>query len=685
MRLRPAAAGVLLALAVVAGGALPVSADALDPAYARRLLVTFSSESERLAALDRFGGQRVGAASWAISADPSIIGGLRGVSSVRPDAIVHAALTPNDPCLATCDNGKNQWYPAAVNAPSAWDRSQGGGVTIAILDSGIDATHSDLAGKVVGAVDFTDVHDGNGQHGTEVAGVAAASTNNGIGIAGLGFNANLLSIKVLDQEGTGLTSWVINGIHEAVNRGAKIINLSLAGTTYEQPLQDAINFAHARGVLVVAAAGNNDDQGSPTTPKFPAAMDHVLAVAATMQSDAVATFSRRGSWVDIAAPGNALVTTQVGGGYAVASGTSLSAPLVAGAAALLIAQGLESSPDAIAAQLVRTGLPINDGAGGVIPRLNIGAATAQAAPYGVGFGGGVSVAMGDITGSSAGNEIVTAAGPGGGPHVRVFSSTMNPLGGGFFAYSPAFHGGLDVGVGDVAPDSPGDEIVTGAGAGGGPHVRAFLSDGSPAPGLAGSGFFAYGADFTGGVNVAVGDVRPDVPGDEIVTGAASHGGPHVRVFAADGTPLDNGGFYAFDPNFTGGIQVAVGNFDGAGGLRIAVAAGPGGGPHVRVFHANGSSLNDGFMAYSQAFIGGVDVGMTQIDAGLDEIVTVPRTGGGPHVRSFRSDGTPIGGGVFGFAGSVTTGLSVAGGDGFVVIGTQRAPTLVRVLPVSALT
>ncbi|MEY2469935.1 MAG: thermitase [Actinomycetota bacterium] len=685
MRLRSAAAGVVIAVAVLVGAALPARADSFDPAFAQRLLVTFSSESARLAALDRFGGQSVGAASWAINADPSVISGLRGIRSVGPDAIVHAALTPNDPCLTTCDGGKIQWYPALVGAPSAWDRTQGGGVTIAILDSGIDAAHSDLAGKVVGSVDFTDVHDGNGQHGTDVAGVAGASTNNGIGIAGLGFNANLLSIKVLDQDGTGLTSWVINGITEAVNRGAEIINLSLAGTTYEQPLQDAINFAYAHGVLVVAAAGNNDDEGSATTPKFPAAMDHVLSVAATMQNDTIATFSRRGPWVDIAAPGNGLVTTQVGGGYTIASGTSLSAPVVAGAAALLIAQGFESSPDAITAQLVRTAVPINDGVGGVIRRLNVGAATAQAAPYGIGFGGGVGVAIGDVTAASAGSEIVTAAGPGGGPHVRVFSSSMNPLGGGFYAYGANFSGGVDVAVGDAVAESPGDEIVTGAGPGAAPHVRTFLGDGSPAPGGPGSGFYAYGEGFHGGVMVAVGDVRPDVPGEEIVTGAGAGGGPHVRVFSADGTPLDGGGFFAFDAAFHNGVQVAVGNFDGGDGMEIAVAAGPGGGPHVRTFRGDGSPISGGFFAYAQNFNGGVDIASAQLDGGLDEIVTVPRSGGGPHVRPFRSDGAPIGGGVFGFAGSVTTGLSVASEDGLVVIGTRQAPALVRALPNSALT
>jgi hypothetical protein len=413
-------------------------------------------------------------------------------------------------------------------------------------------------------------------------------------------------------------------------------------------------------------------------------MDHVLSVAATLQNDTIANFSRRGPTVDIAAPGNALETTAAGGGYTQASGTSLAAPVVSAAAALVIAQGFDTSPDAVTAQLVRTGVPLNDGSGGVIRRLSVGLATETAAPYGTGFGGGTTVAVGDVD-PSGGQEIVTGAGPGGGPHVRVFSAAMNPIGTGFYAYGANFHGGVDVAVGDVLPDIPGDEIVTGAGAGGGPHVRVFLGNGQPAPGQAGDGFFAYGPSFTGGVSVAVGDVRPDVPGAEIVTGAASSGGPHVRVFSANGTPLDNGGFFAFDPGFSGGVQVAVGNFDGADGLEIAVAAGPGGGPHVKLFHADGSALGGGFFAYDPGFTGGVDVAATQVDGGFDEIITVPRAGGGPHLRAFHSTGESIGGGVFAYDPSVNTGLTVAAGTAQIVVGTHGAPTLARALPISAVT
>ncbi|MBA2609927.1 MAG: S8 family serine peptidase [Actinobacteria bacterium] len=681
MRIKSLGAGVVLSLTLLIAAALPAQAD-LDANS--RLLVTFKEASAVARVIERFGGQRVGPNGWAGKADATVMRGLARVTSVAPDGIMRAAAVPNDPCVNTCD-GKSEWYLPTVGAPSAWDRTRGDGVTIAILDSGIDTGHPDLAPKIDGSVDMTDVHDGIGIHGTEVAGVAGAATNNAQGVASLGWNARLLSVKVLDQNGEGFTSWVINGIFEAVNRGAKVINLSLASTEYEQPLQDAINNAYNKGVLVVAAAGNNDGQGgTSTSPKYPAAMNHVLSVAATMQNDTVAAFSRRGATVDMAAPGNGLVTTGAGGTYVLASGTSLAAPVVSAAAALVIAQGLETSPDAVTAQLVRTGQPLNDGVGGVIRRLNVGFATETAAPYSLGFGGGNSVAVGNVD-PAPGEEIVTAAGPGGGPHVRVFSAAMDPMGSGFQAYSASFRGGVDVTVGDVLPDVPGDEIVTGAGAGGGPHVRVFLGNGLPAPGKAGDGFFAYGAAFTGGVTVAVGDVRPDVAGDEIITGAASNGGPHVRIFSAVGAPLDNGGFFAFDPGFGGGVQVAVGNFDGNNGMEIAVAAGPGGGPHVKLFHADGSALSGGFFAYAPNFGGGVDIAAAQVDVNFDEIITVPRTGGGPHLRSFHPSGDAIGGGVFAFDASITTGLTVAAGEAQIVVGTRGGPTLARALPISAVT
>lgn len=675
----------LAALAAVV--ALP--APAVASAAPERLIATFDSRAAADAAAARTGGRRIGPTAVAVSSSRAALERVPGVRRVARDGIVRAAVVPNDPCVTSCEGGKSQTYLPTVGAAGAWDRSRGGGVLVAVLDSGVDPNHPDLAPKLEPALNLTDADDGVGAHGTQVAGMVAAATNNGIGVASLGWDTRILPVKVLDATGEGFVSWVVDGLYKSTDRGAKIINLSLASLEYDQVLQDAINYAAARGVLVVAAAGNNDDQGgTPTTPKYPAAMQNVVAVGATTTTDTLATFSRRGPWVDLLAPGTQLLTTAAGGGYVQASGTSIASPIAAGAAALLIAQGFDTGPNELLGQLQRSGTPISDTTGGTIRRVHAGNATLTSAPY-AGFGGGASVARGELAAGHAGTEIVAGAGPGGGPHVRVYNAGLGTIAS-FYAYAPLFSGGVDVAVGDILPELEGDEIVTGAGAGGGAHVRVFRADGSPAPGQVGDGFFAYIPQFTGGVNVAVGDIRPDLPGAEIVTAAASKGGPHVRVFQSNGNPLSDG-FYAFDSRFTGGINIAVGNFDADADREIAVGAGPGGGAHIRLFQGDGSSVGagtpaeGGFFAYAPSFTGGVDIAAGQVDGGSDEVISMPRTAGGPHVRAFRTDGSVLNGGFYAFNPAMSGGLAAAVSAEGITVTTRQAPTLLRVVPMTTLT
>ena len=166
-----------------------------------------------------------------------------------------------------------------------------------------------------------------------------------------------------------------------------------------------------------------------------------------------------------------------------------------------------------------------------------------------------------------------------------------------------------------------------------------------------------------------------------MTGAFSKGGPHVRIWTAEGQLL--GEFFAFDPNFTGGVSVAVGDFDSATGEEIAVGAGPGAGPHVRLFKGDTTAIGGGFYAYDANFHGGVAVAGAPIGGGLEEIVTVPRGFGGPHLRGFNPSGAALSGGAFAFLGSQGSGLSIAAGSQRIVVGTRGAPTLVRSLPFSA--
>jgi hypothetical protein len=228
--------------------------------------------------------------------------------------------------------------------------------------------------------------------------------------------------------------------------------------------------------------------------------------------------------------------------------------------------------------------------------------------YAPAFAGGVRVAMGDVDGDGA-DEIITAPGPGGGPHVRVWRvvGTTPTLLAEFQAYNPAFTGGVWVTAGDVNGDGRA-EIITGPDAGGGPHVRVWQVDGSTVTELA--GFFAYGAAFTGGARVAAGDVTGDGKAD-IVTGAGPGGGPHVQVFDGGQLLLGNlmvvHSFLSYPPGFTGGVFVAAGELNGDGKEDIVTGAGAGGGPDVRAFDGMTLGSLASFLAYPAGFVGGVPV------------------------------------------------------------------------------
>ncbi|QEL19476.1 heme-binding protein [Limnoglobus roseus] len=246
------------------------------------------------------------------------------------------------------------------------------------------------------------------------------------------------------------------------------------------------------------------------------------------------------------------------------------------------------------------------------------------APYESSFTGGVRVAVGDVNGDGR-PEVVTAAGTGGGPLVKVFDPDSGQELGSFFAYTPDFRGGVNVAVGQLGGRAA---IVTGTGVGGGPHVKAFFDlSGNPA-----MSFFAYDSSFRNGVNVAVGDVLGTGSG-EIVTGAGVGGGPHVRVF--DGvTTAEQRSFFAYDAGFRGGVAVAVGDTDGDGKPDIVTGAGPGGGPNVKTFDATTLRVSQSFFAYTPTFTAGVTVAAVAGPAGRDLIVTGAGPGSGPEVRTF---------------------------------------------------
>ncbi|KKQ51327.1 hypothetical protein A2865_03090 [Candidatus Woesebacteria bacterium RIFCSPHIGHO2_01_FULL_39_17] len=256
------------------------------------------------------------------------------VEYVEQDFIAETQEMPNDPYFP------NQWGLEKINAKGGWDKSHGlNSIDVAIVDTGVNNSHPDLAGKISASVNciysscpgFT-TNDPDG-HGTHVAGIAAGITNNSQGIAGLLWEGRIMSVKALDDTGNGYYSWIANGIVWAADNGAEVINLSLGGNSNSSTLANAVTYAWNKGSVLVAAAGNS----SSTSPKYPAYFSNVIAVSATDQNDAKAYFSNYGSWVELAAPGVSILSTYENG-YEYLSGTSMATPFVSGLAALIFAQ-----------------------------------------------------------------------------------------------------------------------------------------------------------------------------------------------------------------------------------------------------------------------------------------------------------------------------------------------------------
>ena len=350
----------IASLAASGGGGARVDLDA--PAVAGQFVVKFKNSAfgiarpEGINAIKAQGGRMINRIT-ALNADVAEFASLTGkhdrqatlallnalksnpnIEYIEPNYIYKVTFTPNDPNLSS------QWAWAKIQAFQAWDVTQGSAsVIIGDVDTGIQSTHADLDAKIVAGFDYVDndstPQDGNG-HGTHTAGTAAAETNNATGGAGTCPNCKIMAIRVLDNAGSGTLANVANGITYAADHGAKVVNLSLGGSG-SATLQNAVDYAWNHGVFLACAAGNSNT--SSTANAYPAAYANCFAVAATTSSDARASYSNYGSWVAAAAPGSAIYSTWLNGGYNTISGTSMATPHVAGLAGLLAAQGLTNA------------------------------------------------------------------------------------------------------------------------------------------------------------------------------------------------------------------------------------------------------------------------------------------------------------------------------------------------------
>lgn len=348
----PRLAFALVALLLAA--AMPMVGASDGPAQPERWIVGFEKGHAVAADAKELGGGRIVARDQAlgiavVDREPKFPEHERGrIRFVERDARAFAAYMPNDPRVGS------QYAIPQTRLDDAWDLTRGSAtVKLCIVDTGLSRTHEDI-GHYVGGRDFvssdSDPEDANG-HGTHVASIAAALADNARGIAGAA-QASLLVARALDADGSGYMSHVASAMRWCADQGAAVVSMSLSGGP-SAVLHDAVEYAAARGALVVAAAGND---GCDDCVGYPAAYPEVVAVGCTMSGGNLCSFSSRGPQVDIAAPGYAILGASAtdDDGYVLMSGTSMSTPLVSGVAALVKSREPTLTASALRERLLST-------------------------------------------------------------------------------------------------------------------------------------------------------------------------------------------------------------------------------------------------------------------------------------------------------------------------------------------
>lgn len=315
----------------------------LDPLPAALVEVPVGTELEAVAHLEADPGVAYAETDTLAFATGALVSSLplQPQTPSSPPAVSAAGYQPNDPGWA------QQWAPRRIDASEAWELTTGSAqVVVAVVDSGIDLTHPEFAGRLLPGFDYVQ---GDSQpqdeygHGTHVSGIIAAGGDNQTGVAGLGWQVRILPLRVLDRAGVGAASSVASAISNAANQHAAVVNLSLALSGPNETVLNAILFARGNGVVVVASSGNDTLPGQAPAPvRYPARYAEVIAVAASTHWEDWATYSNGGPEVDFAAPGgevyDQILSTGLGGGTAQLYGTSMAAAYVSGVVALLRSQ-----------------------------------------------------------------------------------------------------------------------------------------------------------------------------------------------------------------------------------------------------------------------------------------------------------------------------------------------------------
>jgi hypothetical protein len=529
------------------------------------------------------------------------------------------------------------------------DSGDATGQTVSVTSSAVTGLAPAAINYTAGQVPSVSVHGGSGNDTFNVS-PAASTAFNIDGGPPTTAPGDTLSVNLAGASNAFVTITSSNGASQAGNytfgnlKTVTFANIETLPTVADPSINIFANAATVNPVaqvtytITVTNSSSVGEKGITVTDTFPAALTDVTWTAtatAGSQPGAAGGSGNINDTVTLAAGGTITynVTATVPAGAregplantaTVTAPTGLSDPTPADNSAT-------ASIDVIGIHLLAAG----SDAGGP-PIVNVYDATHgytqkfSFTAYSPFFLGGVRVAVGDINGDGV-PDIIAGAGPGGGPEIKVFDGKSGAVIRDFFAFSPNFLGGVWVASGDINGDGFSD-IIIGADAGGGPEVIIFSGkDNSVLQAL-----FAYDPNFMGGVRVASGDVNGDGIAD-LVTAAGPGGGPHVEVF--DGKALLQGSlvhlfsFFAYDPNFHGGVYLGTGDVNGDGHADIVTGAGPGGGPNVSVFSGANGGLVQNFFAYSPLFMGGVRVGSVgEPGENRANILTGAGPGGGPHVE-----------------------------------------------------